>query len=193
VLPLFLGSNEITQSYRQAHALLALDKPKEAIKSLEPLLTRYPASYRLLYTLSTLEIKAEAYERALTHLQKAIYYQPHSLEAKMALLEVYIALGHYDAAEGLGTQLLNLKGEDITLYQHLSTLYKAQKRYEQGAILLLRALKHFPSNTHLLGQLGEFYALQGDSKTAEAIFSELSVVDPYNLFLNRRQIPPKSP
>ena len=179
---LFAFSNkEIEQIYNKSYNYEKMGDYKDAIKVLIPLYNKYPNGYTLNLRLGWLFYLNKKYSNAINHYKKALMILPYSVEPKLGLMRVYLAIEDYKNALKIGNSLLR---EDY--YNYYGNYYeilalKGIKDYKNALALTNKMLALYPSSVLYLNLLGGTYYIEGKKDLAKKIFNDVLILDPNNV------------
>lgn len=179
---LFAFSNkEIREIYYKSYNYEKMGDYKDAIKVLIPLYEKYPDGYTLNLRLGWLFYLDKKYKNAIKHYQKASLVAPYSIEPKLGLMRVYIALENYKEALKVGNLILR-----TDYYNYYGNYYEALaligiKDYKNALGVVNKMLLLYPTSVLFLNLLGEVYYLEGKKELAKKVFNDVLILDPNNV------------
>ncbi len=172
---------EITQMYYKSYNYEKMGDYKDAIKVLIPLYEKYPDGYTLNLRLGWLFYLNKKYTNAIKHYQKASMVLPYSVEPKLGLMRVYLAMQKYKEALKIGNSLLR---EDY--YNYYGNYYETAalmgiKDYKNALKVTQKMLTLYPTSVLFLNLLGEIYYIEGKKDKAKEVFANVLILDPNNV------------
>jgi len=172
---------EIAQMYYKSYNYEKMGDYKDAIKVLIPLYEKYPDGYTLNLRLGWLFYLSKKYTNAIKHYQKASMSLPYSLEPKLGLMRVYLAMQSYSNALKTGNSLLR---EDY--YNYYGNYYETValmgvQDYKNALTLTQKMLALYPTSVLFLNLLGEIYYMEGKKDKAKEVFENVLILDSNNV------------
>ena len=175
------STKDIQQIYYKSYNYEKMGDYKDAIKVLIPLYQKYSNGYTINLRLAWLFYLDKNYKNAIKHYQKASLILPYSVEPKLGLMRVYLAIEKYKNALKIGNSLLR---EDY--YNYYGNYYeilalKGIKDYKTAIKIVNKMLALYPTSVLFLNELGEIYYLEGKKDLAKKVFENVLILDPNNL------------
>ena len=177
---LFAGEINIKQIYEKSYNYEKMGDYKDAIKVLIPLLQKYPNGYTLNLRVAYLFFLNKNYANAIKYYEKASAILPYSLEPKLGLARVYLAMGKYDNAINVANTILKTDYYNYYGNYYLARALYYKKDYKNALAITNKMLTLYPTSVLYLTLLGEIY-WNIDKKTAVKIFNDLLILDPNNV------------
>jgi len=195
-LMLFLGLNlfgfnyeEIKSIYLKSYNYEKMGDFKDAIKVLIPLYKKYPNGYTLNLRLGWLFYLNKDYKNALIHYETASKISPYSLEPKLGMMRVYLAMNNYKKVLDIGN--IVLKTDYYNYYGNYYDVlgFEGIKEYKSALMLINKMLTLYPTDVLFLTELAKVYFYIGEKKKSKKIFEDILILDPNNItakeFLNK--------
>ncbi len=175
------STKDIQQIYYKSYNYEKMGDYKDAIKVLIPLYEKYPNGYTINLRLGWLFYLNKNYKNAIKHYQKASLMLPYSVEPKLGLMRVYLAIEKYQNALKIGNSLLR---EDY--YNYYGNYYEILalmgiKEYKTAIKVANKMLALYPTSVLFLNSLGEIYYIEGKKEEAKKIFENVLILDPNNV------------
>ncbi len=172
---------EIAQMYYKSYNYEKMGDYKDAIKVLIPLYEKYPKGYTINLRLGWLFYLNKKYKNAFKHYQKASLIMPYSIEPKLGIMRVYLAMYDYENALKTGNIVLR---EDY--YNYYGNYYEivalmGVKDYKSALSVTNKMLSLYPTSVLFLNLLGEIYYAEGKKDIAKQIFKNVIILDPNNI------------
>ncbi|WP_457560207.1 tetratricopeptide repeat protein [Caminibacter sp.] len=177
---LFAGSLNIKEIYEKSYNYEKMGDYKDAIKVLIPLLEKFPSGYTLNLRIAYLFFLNKNYKNAIKYYEKASLILPYSLEPKLGLSRVYLAMGAYDKAINVANTILKTDYYNFYGNYYLALAFYYKKDYKKALAVTNKMLTLYPTSILYLTLLGEIY-WNIDKKTAVKIFNDLLILDPNNV------------
>ncbi len=177
---LLAGTLNIKETYEKSYNYEKMGDYKDAIKVLVPLLKKYPNGYTLNLRIAYLFFMNKNYSNAIKYYQKASMVMPYSLEPKLGLQRVYLAMGSYSKSIQEGSTVLKTDYYNFYGNYYLSRAFFYKKEYKNALSVVNKMLSLYPTSVLYLSDLGEIYWYV-DKKTAVKIFNDLLILDPNNV------------
>jgi len=177
---LFAGELNIKQIYEKSYNYERMGDYKDAIKVLIPLLKKFPTGYTLNLRIAYLFFLNKNYKNAVVYYQKASSILPYSLEPKLGLARVYLAMGDYDKAAEVATTILKTDFYNYYGNYYLASALFYKKNYKDALAVTNKMLILYPTSVLYLTLLGEIYWHTDKNKAIE-IFRNLLILDPNNV------------
>ncbi|MEO1942385.1 MAG: tetratricopeptide repeat protein [Campylobacterales bacterium] len=171
----------VFKAYYQSYNYEKMGDYRDAIRVLLPLYSKYPKSYTLNLRLGWLTYLNRQYGNSIKFYLKAIQALPNSIEPRLGLMKVYLAMGNYD--DSLAQGLVILKKDLYNYYGNLYYILGLEKKglYSNEIILCEKMLALYPTSVPFLVRLGVAKYLNGDKKEAKQIFKNVLILDPNNV------------
>ncbi len=174
----------IKESYYESYNYEKMGDYKDAIKVLIPIYEKYPNGYTINLRLAYLFFLNKNYQNAIKHYKKASTILPYSLEPKLGLMRVYLAIGDYKKLYEIGDIVLK-----TDYYNYYGNYYYAlglyyNKKFKSALNLVNKMLAIYPTDIMYLTLLGEIY-INIDKNKAMKIFKELIILDPNNIIAKK--------
>ena len=181
VIVFAFSNKQIQNLYYKSYNYEKMGDYKDAIKVLIPLYDKYPNGYTINLRLGWLFYLNKNYKNALKHYQKASLILPYSVEPKLGLMRVYLAMEDYKNALKIGNSLLR---EDY--YNYYGNYYemmalKGLKDYKNALNIVNKMLALYPTSVLFLNELGEIYYIEDKKDIAKQIFENVLILDPNNI------------
>ena len=175
------NNKEIREIYYKSYNYEKMGDYKDAIRVLIPLYQKFPNGYTINLRLGWLFYLDKKYSNAIKHYQKASLVAPLSVEPKLGLMRVYLALENYKKALEMGNIILK---EDY--YNYYGNYYeilalKGIKDYKTAFKITNKMLSLYPTSVLFLNLLGELYYLEGKRDLAKKVFESVLILDPNNV------------
>jgi tetratricopeptide (TPR) repeat protein len=164
-------------------ATFMLDKGdvSRALSELQAVVTRSPDNPVAQYNLGRAHAARAEWEQARQHFQKAIDLRPDYVLARLALAQLQITRGDFDAAlKGAQEILLKYDRNNNNARLIASAALMGQKKFGDSHQLLDSMLKANPSSPDVLFQLGVVNLAEDKYKEAEASFRSSYELNPAN-------------
>ncbi len=151
----------------------------DAIKVLKPLYRKYPRGYTLNLRLAWLFYLSGRYANAIDHYKRASLVLPSSLEPKLGLAMVYLAMRNYKAAKETATSIVR-----TDYYNYYGNIYLvrsllALKEYKSAAKVAEKMLSIYPTDVKFLTFLARAYK-SIDPARSKRIYMDVLILDPNN-------------
>ena len=163
-------------------ATLLLDKGDiaRALTELQSVVTRAPESYAARYNLGRAYRLSNQPEQARQAFTKVIEQRPDYLPARLALAELQIEHGEFDAALKSSQAILALDPNNQNAKLMQSAAMMGQKKYNDSRQLLETMLKANPSAPDVYFQLGVLNLAEAKYKEADTAFRKTYELNPTN-------------
>jgi len=172
---------EIKSIYLKSYNYEKMGDFKDAIKVLIPLYKKYPNGYTLNLRLGWLFYLNKDYKNALIHYEKASKIYPYSLEPKLGMMRVYLAMQNYKKVLDIGN--IVLKTDYYSYYGNYYDVlgFEGIKNYKTALSLVNKMLTIYPTDVLYLSELGKIYFYMGEIKKAKEVFENVLILDPNNI------------
>ena len=176
---------EIREIYYKSYNYEKMGDYKDAIKVLIPLYEKYPNGYTINLRLGWLFYLDKKYKNAIKHYQKASLIAPYSVEPKLGLTRVYLAIENYNEALKVGNLILR-----NDYYNYYGNYYEAEaligiKDYKNALSIINKMLLLYPTSVLFLNLLGKVYYLEGKKDLAKKVFENVLILDPNNVMAKK--------
>jgi tetratricopeptide (TPR) repeat protein len=143
---------------------------------------RNPGNYEAQMTAAATFYQAEAYDRAVVYLERALKLKPADTDALTAMGDTKYDLGDYAEAAKFYERSLEQKPNDINVQTDLGNTYfqRQPPDYDRAIIEYRKALVINPNHEKTLQNLAAAAARKGDKATARDALDRLTVVNPNN-------------
>ena len=172
---------EIKSIYLKSYNYEKMGDFKDAIKVLIPLYKKYPNGYTLNLRLGWLFYLNKDYKNALIHYERASKISPYSLEPKLGMMRVYLAMQNYKKVLDIGN--IVLKTDYYNYYGNYYDVlgFEGIKNYKTALSLVNKMLTIYPTDVLYLSELGKIYFYMGDKKKSKEVFENVLILDPNNI------------
>jgi tetratricopeptide (TPR) repeat protein len=163
-------------------ATFLLDKGdiNRAIVELQAVVTAAPDNVVAKYNLGRAYAAQGQSEQARQMFQKAIELRPDYLPARVALAELQVARGEYEAALKTSGEILAMDRGSVNAMLIQTAALMGQKKYEDSRSRLDAMAKAYPNSPDVYFQLGVLDLAQNKFKEAEGSFRKSYELNPAN-------------
>ncbi|HEY0408409.1 MAG TPA: tetratricopeptide repeat protein [Pyrinomonadaceae bacterium] len=143
---------------------------------------RNPRDFEAQMTAAATFYQAEAYDRAVVYLERALKLKPADTDALTAMGDTRYDLGDYAEAAKYYERSLQQKPDDINVQTDLGNTYfqRQPPDYDRAIIEYRKALAINPNHEKTLQNLAAAAVRKGDKATARDALDRLAVVNPSN-------------
>lgn len=138
-----------------------------------------PQSFLLQNNVGVEFYRQEKFEEAEKAFTKAIEIEPRYGIPYNNLGVILVQKGEIEKAIKNYKTAIELSNYYLA-YINLSDIYLKEKNYQEGILLLERAVNFFPYNPQILSRLAYFYLQKGDFKESQRVAHQLLEIDPQN-------------
>ncbi len=177
---LFASEFNIKKIYEKSYNYEKMGDYKDAIKVLIPLLKKFPTGYTLNLRIGYLYFLNKNYKNAIKYYQKASLVLPYSIEPKLGLMRVYLAMGNYEKAIEIGNTILKRDFYNFYGNFYLAKAMFYKKDFKDALLVVNKMLGLYPTSVLYLTLLGEIY-WNIDKNKAKNIFNNVLILDPNNI------------
>lgn len=162
---------DLFRSSPRVHVLLQLVPENATFRSRESgrvgvIDARVPAPAQAELERARSALAEAKHEEARVHLEKAISLYPDFYEALVLLGDVYVGIGEWDKAENAFRNALRINPKAVPSMVSLGEIYRRQKKYLAGRMLLEDALKLDGNSWEINFTLGRIHWELKDIATA---------------------------
>jgi tetratricopeptide (TPR) repeat protein len=177
-----LKENKNDNDARGLAASLLLDKGDiaKALAELQQVVTLAPDNPVSRYNLGRAHAMRNEYEQARQQFQKAIELRPDYVRARLAMAELQVAHGEFDAALKSAEAVLAIDKGNFSARLIESAALVGQKKLNESRGLLDAMLKANPASPDVLFQLGVVNLAENRFKEAEDAFRRSYQLNPAN-------------
>lgn len=174
LVPLF--AINVKKAYQESYRYEKMQDYKDAVKSLQPLLSINPNNYTLNLRLGWLYYLQGRYKNAIAHYRRAAMAQPKSFEPKLGLARVYLAKGANAKAFEIASAIIK---QD--LYNYYANYYAASallgSKPKESEKIARKMLERYPTDALFLKLLGRALA-RYDIQKAKQVYLHLLILYP---------------
>jgi tetratricopeptide (TPR) repeat protein len=152
-----------------------------AILQYEKVRSQDPRMVEALVALSQLHLENLSTEIAIMLARQAVQIDPHSKEARLALVEALVAGQSLRQAEEQAKELASMYPADAEVAHTLSGVAQAFGHYNEATALLITALATRPQNLTWRLELADLYQTQGQYGACRTALHQVLEVEPYSL------------
>ncbi len=163
-------------------ATFMLDKGdvSSALSELQSVVTQSPNNPVAHFNLGRAHAARREWEQARQHFQKAIDLRPDYMQPRLALAQLQVTLGDYDAALKSAQEVLAIDRNSTNARLIASAALMGQKKFADSRQLLDSMLKVNPSSPDVLFQLGVANLAENKYKEAADAFRRAYELNPAN-------------
>jgi tetratricopeptide (TPR) repeat protein len=172
---------EVMEAYYRSYNYEKMGDYRDAIRALLPIYHKFPRSYTLNLRLGWLTYLNRKYGNSIQFYRKALLAMPSSLEPRLGLMRVYLALGNID--EALAQGLVILKRDYYNYYGNLYYVTGLERKglYKNEIDLCYKMLALYPTSVPFLTHLGIALFKIGKREKAKKVFKGVLILDPNNI------------
>ncbi|NIS15354.1 MAG: tetratricopeptide repeat protein [candidate division Zixibacteria bacterium] len=166
-----------TRTLERAQRYAELGRIDEAIKIIEPLLSRFPNDLRLLVSAHRIYLEAKDYENALKILdmQKKVSINGGRLYLDYA--DIFLKMGEMESADSAFQLYIRERGGGSPAYREISQAYLNNGYYAQATQIYLDGREKLMDSTQFALELGNLYQRQRQYGSAAREYFKFMVSD----------------
>ncbi len=177
----FAYEDFVKRAYYDSYNYEKMGDYEDAIKSLMPVLEKYPKSYTPNLRLGWLYYLSGKYKNALYHYQKAVVAIKSAVLPRLGIAYIYLLQSRFKEALSICNDILT-----TDYYNYYANLYAAKALLGKGDLdnceaISLKMLALYPTDVKFLEVLGELYIKRGRIEEAKKVFEDILILDPKNL------------
>jgi Tfp pilus assembly protein PilF len=175
-----LKDDQIAAAYVKSYHYEKVQNYADAITAIAPIFTADPKSYIVNLRLGWLCYLSGDSTNSKSHYQAAMIAAPGSLEAKLGYLLPLLAEKHYDDAEVIAKQVIQVDASNYYANLRLAFAMRMEKKNDAAEEVLKHVLMLYPSDVNGLTELGLVKVAQNQFSTAQRIFADVLTLDTEN-------------
>lgn len=172
---------EIREAYHKSYRYERAQGYSDAIKSLAPVISAYPAAYTVNLRLGWLNYLNGGFATARTHYQAALKAAPDSIEARLGIMLPMMAQEKWDEVEAMTKQVLRVDPANYLANLRLAFALRLQKKFDAAEQVLNGMLVLYPTDISLLVEFGLIKLAKGQKAEAKRVFNDVVTLDPENV------------
>jgi len=177
--------DKIKNCYYRSYNYEKMGDYRDAIKALIPVYREYPRGYTINLRLGWLYYLNRNYLDSEKHYKEAMRTIPSSLEPRLGLMGVYLAMGRFSDLYQQGIAIFR-----YDLYNYYGNYYylmglEREKRLEEAVQICRKMLTVYPTDTTFLSHLGVNLIKLGQGKEGKKRLSDTLILDPENIIARR--------
>jgi len=180
-----LSQQEIKNCYYRSYNYEKMGDYVDAIKALIPVYTAYPRGYTINLRLGWLYYLNRNYLDSEKHYKQAMLAIPSSLEPRLGLMRLYLAMGRLGDLYQQGITIL--RADYYNYYGNYYYLLGLEKdgKFKDAISIANKMLYIYPTDTLFLSHLGEDLIKVGKRKEGLQKLSDVLILDPENVIARR--------
>ncbi len=170
----------IKKSYYDSYNYEKMGDYEDAIKSLLPVIQKYPDAYTPNLRLGWLYFLDKKYKNALYHYKKAAIAAKSAIPPRLGIINIYILQQKYDDALKICNDILK-----VDFYNYYANLYLVKVLIGKSDFISAKAITYkmlslYPTDISFLELLAKIYQKTDDIENAKKIYEDILILDPKN-------------
>lgn len=176
----FAYEDFIKKSYYDSYNYEKMGDYEDAIKSLMPVLQKYPDAYTPNLRLGWLYYLEKKYKNALNHYKKAAVAVKSAIPPRLGIINIYTLQQKYDDALKICNDILK-----TDYYSYYANLYFVKiligkRDLTNAKAVVYKMLSLYPTDTLFLELLADIFQRSNDIESAKKVYEDILILDPKN-------------
>ncbi|WP_187648391.1 tetratricopeptide repeat protein [Nitrosophilus labii] len=170
----------IKKSYYDSYNYEKMGDYEDAIKSLMPVIQKYPDAYTPNLRLGWLYYLDKKYKNALYHYKKAAIAAKSAISPRLGIINIYILQQKYDDALKICNDILKVDYYNYYANLYLVKILIGKSDFINAKAIAYKMLSLYPTDISFLELLAKIYQKTDNLENAKKIYEDILILDPKN-------------